>query len=156
MAMIRSLVAVLLVAGLFVCRSDAEGNTNVKVPADVIFQPDLIYGKAGKIPLMLDLALPKGGKGPYPAILIFHGTGPGTGGRTAMREYTLALAQRGFAALAVGFRHECTHAFPAAFDDTLAAQSSQKQSNHWFGKRIRTCAAPSSMFGTIRTLGPRS
>jgi acetyl esterase/lipase len=121
MAMIRSLVAVLLVAGLFVCRSDAEGNTNVKVPADVVFQPDLIYGKAGKIPLMLDLALPKGGKGPYPAILIFHGTGPGTGGRTAMREYTLALAQRGFAALAVGFRHECTHAFPAAFDDTLAA-----------------------------------
>ena len=121
MAMIRSLVVVLLVAGLFACRSDAQGNKNVKVPANVIFQPDLIYAKAGDIPLMLDLALPKGGKGPYPAILIFHGTGPLTKGRAAMRDYTLALAQHGFAAMAVGFRYECTHAFPAAFDDALTA-----------------------------------
>jgi acetyl esterase/lipase len=121
MTMIRSFVAVLLVVGLVAWRSDAQTGTTVDVPADVIFQPDLVYGKAGGIPLMLDLALPKGGKGPYPAILIFHGTGPLTKGRAAMRDYTLALAQRGFAALAVGFRYECTHAFPAAFDDALTA-----------------------------------
>jgi acetyl esterase/lipase len=121
MAMIRFLVAVPLVAGLFVCRSDAQSNRNVKVPGNVIFQPDLVYGKAGDIPLMLDLALPKGGKGPYAAILIFHGTGPLTKGRAAMRDYALALAQHGFAAMAVGFRYEWKHAFPAAFDDALAA-----------------------------------
>ena len=100
---------------------DAKAGAKIETPANVSFKPDLVYGKAGDIPLMLDLALPKGGKGPYPAILIFHGTGPGTGERAAMREYTLALAQHGFAAMAVGFRHGCTHAFPAAFDDALTA-----------------------------------
>src|SRR5262249_11716055 len=105
-------------------RGDAKAGSKSDVPANVTFKPDLVYGKYGKgdgIPLKLDLALPKGGKDPHPAILIFHGTGPLNQGRAAMREYTLKLAQQGFAAVAVGFRHECTHAFPAAFDDALAA-----------------------------------
>jgi acetyl esterase/lipase len=130
MAAIRSFITVSLLIAALVGKvgaqeqrpsKNAKASCNVDVPANVIFQPDLVYGKAGNIPLMLDLALLKNGKGPYPAILIFHGTGPWNRGRAAMREYTLALAQRGFAALAVGFRHESKHAFPAAFDDALTA-----------------------------------
>ena len=134
MAAIRSAITVLLLITALSgiggaqekapSRKDAKAGAKVEVPANVDFQPNLVYGNYGKGDdkrLMLDLALPKKGKGPYPAILIFHGTGPGTGERAAMREYTLALAQHGFAAMAVGFRYECTHAFPAAFDDALTA-----------------------------------
>src|SRR5262249_34850179 len=95
MAAIRFSIAVLLViAAHFLPREMSGAQEEVpsrkdakaaakETPANVSFET-IVYGKAGDIPLMLDLALPKGGKGPYPAILIFHGTGPGTGGRAAM------------------------------------------------------------------------
>jgi dienelactone hydrolase len=65
-----------------------------------------VYSKPGGKPLMLDLTLPKEGKGPYPAVLMFHGIGSFTNGRAGLRDHTFALAQNGFAVLAVGFRHE--------------------------------------------------
>jgi dipeptidyl aminopeptidase/acylaminoacyl peptidase len=121
MTTIRSLVAFLLVATVLTGRSDAQTDAKVKVPANVIFQPNLVYSKPNETALMLDVAIPKEGKGPFPAILLFNGIGPLSNGRAGPREYALGLAQKGYVALAVGFRHESKHAFPAAYEDAFAA-----------------------------------
>ncbi|GEM_PF-7028036 len=102
-------------------QQEAKRTAKVVVPANVVFHADLVYAKAGAIRLELDLALPKDGQGPYPAVIILHGTGLITKARLGVRGYALALAQHGFAAVAVGFRHDPKHAYPAALDDVYAA-----------------------------------
>lgn len=97
--------------------TDAKSNASVKV----MLEADIVFSEMEDLQLKLDVAIPKNGKGPYPTILVFHGIGPTTKGRAGMRDYILALAEKGFAAVAVGFRHESKHAFPAAYDDAFAA-----------------------------------
>src|SRR5262249_11085271 len=46
-----------------------------QVPADVQYLPDLTYCTIGKTRLMLDVAYPKRGNGPFPAIVLLHGGG---------------------------------------------------------------------------------
>ncbi len=43
----------------------------VKVPDDVIWQPDVEYSNPGGESLKLDLARPKTGEGPFPAVLVY-------------------------------------------------------------------------------------
>ena len=53
---------------------------------EICVERDIVYGKADRVELQLNLALPKKGKGPFPAVVCIHG-GAGTraNGKTWLR-----------------------------------------------------------------------
>src|SRR5262245_8499894 len=94
--------------------------TNANAPAALDLHVDLIYAMNDEAPLKLDLALPKDGQAPYPVVIILHGTGISKG-RIGVRKHAEALAESGYAALAVGFRHDGKDPYPAALKDVTAS-----------------------------------
>jgi acetyl esterase/lipase len=71
--------------------------------------------------LKLDLTIPIQGKGPFPAVIVLHGTGPFNRGRKGFRLLGRRLARQGYVALAVGFRCKPTDVYPASITDVEAA-----------------------------------
>jgi acetyl esterase/lipase len=65
--------------------------------------------------------MPIQGKGPFPAVIVLHGTGPFNKGRQGFRLLGQRLARQGYVALAVGFRCKPTDAYPASIQDVEAA-----------------------------------
>src|SRR5262245_63984746 len=65
---------------------------------------DIVYGKAGKVELQLDLALPKKGKGPFPAVVCIHGGGWRAGKRQDMDPVAELVARPGYVAATVSSR----------------------------------------------------
>jgi acetyl esterase/lipase len=93
-------------------------------PPAVVFRPDLTYGWCGKVNkcrLELDIAVPKAGMGPFPAVVVLHGTGPLTNGRWYNRKLICELANRGYVGVAVTFRHKPEDCFPAPCHDVKCA-----------------------------------
>ena len=80
----------------------------------------IVQGKK-KQELKLDLTMPIQGKGPFPAVIVLHGTGPLNNGRKGFRLLGQRLACQGYVALAVGFRCKPTDAYPASIQDVEAA-----------------------------------
>ena len=93
----------------------------VKVPDDVIWQPDVEYSNPGGESLKLDLARPKTGEGPFPAVLCIHGGGFRAGDRQSYDGLCIKLAERGYVAATITYRLAPRHKFPAAIFDTKAA-----------------------------------
>jgi acetyl esterase/lipase len=91
------------------------------VPPGVCYRPDLTYRTVGSKALQLDLAFPRTGTGPFPAVVILHGTGLLSQGRKVNVPLALELAGRGYVAAAVSFRHRPADVFPAAIEDARAA-----------------------------------
>lgn len=89
-------------------------------PAGAILQADLVYATHDGIDLKLDLVMPKDGQVPFPVVIILHGTGISKG-RIGLRKHAEALAESGYAALAVGFRHDGKDPYPAALKDVNAS-----------------------------------
>jgi acetyl esterase/lipase len=91
----------------------------------VRFYPDLVYGSIGqgkkKQQLKLDLTMPIQGKGPFPAVIVLHGTGPRNKGRKGFTLLGQRLARQGYVALAVGFRCTLEDTYPASIKDVEAA-----------------------------------
>jgi len=90
-------------------------------PKDVVFVEDKEYCDHGKFKLQLDLAYPKEGKGPFPAVVVIHGTGPGAKGRKNNVPLVWKLAQTGYVGVTISFRHKPEHAFPGAIEDVKCA-----------------------------------
>ncbi|MEQ2007918.1 MAG: alpha/beta hydrolase [Limisphaerales bacterium] len=91
------------------------------IPDNVTFERDVEYANAGGAKLQLNLARPKGVKGPLPVVLCIHGGGFRAGSREGYNKLCLTLAQRGFVAATISYRLAPTHQFPAAVHDTKAA-----------------------------------
>ena len=91
------------------------------IPDNVTFERDVEYANAGGAKLQLNLARPKGAKGPLPAVLCIHGGGFRAGSREGYNKLCLTLAQRGFVAATISYRLAPAHQFPAAVHDTKAA-----------------------------------
>src|SRR5262249_12337580 len=77
----------------------------VRVPPGVKFCPDLTYCQLKERELQLDLAYPMAGKGPFPAVVFFHGSGPLAKGRKFNLPQVLELADKGYVAVTVSYRH---------------------------------------------------
>ena len=75
-----------------------------KVPDGVTYEPDLEYSNPDNQHLMVDLARPSKGDGPFPAILLIHGGGFRAGNRHGYDGLCMRLAQQGYVAATVEYR----------------------------------------------------
>lgn len=91
------------------------------VPDDVVFETGIEYAKSSGEPLQLNLARPKNGEGPFPAVVCIHGGGFRAGKRESYDALCIRLAQQGYVALTVTYRLAPQHPFPAAVSDCKAA-----------------------------------
>jgi acetyl esterase/lipase len=90
-------------------------------PPSVEFCPDLTYRKVGTAALQLDLAVPKNGDGPFPAVVIVHGSGPLCKGRKYNLPLAFELARKGYVGVTISYRYAPEDEFPAPIHDTKAA-----------------------------------
>lgn len=109
-----SSLALVLLAPLAVAQKPA-------VPDDVTFEAGIEYANPDGQHLQLDIARPKTGDGPFPAIVCIHGGGFRAGKRDGYDGLCIRLAQRGYVAMTVSYRLAPKYPFPAAVHDTKAA-----------------------------------
>src|SRR4029079_10558793 len=93
----------------------------VNVPEGVVFERDVEYANPDGQHLQLNLARPKDGPGPFPAVVCIHGGGFRAGNREGYNGTILKLAQNGYVAVTVTYRLAPKYHFPAAVQDTKAA-----------------------------------
>jgi acetyl esterase/lipase len=93
----------------------------LKVPDDVLFEKGIEYSNPDDQHLQLNMARPKTGDGPFPAVVCIHGGGFRAGHRDGYNGLCLTLAQRGYVAVTVSYRLAPKYQFPAAVHDTKAA-----------------------------------
>lgn len=101
---------------------------SIEVPAQetkakpaIRLETEVVFGKGGETELKLDLAMPKEGEGPFPAIVCIHGGGWIGGEREQMRQTIEVLAGRGYVAISPDYRTAPHHRFPAQIEDCKSA-----------------------------------
>ena len=87
----------------------------------VNWEAGIEYSIQGDVHLQLNLARPKVGDGPFPAVLCIHGGGFRAGNRESYDALCVKLAERGYVAATMTYRLAPDHKFPAAVHDTKAA-----------------------------------
>ncbi len=100
-------------------RAQTPGN-QIKVPDDVIFEPNVEYSNPDGQHLQLDLARPKA-NGSFPAVICIHGGGFRAGTRQGYDGLCIKLAQSGYVAATVSYRLAPKYQFPAAIFDVKAS-----------------------------------
>jgi len=91
------------------------------VPDDVTFESGIEYTNPDDTHLQLNMARPKSGDGPFPAVICIHGGGFRAGSREGYNALCIKLAQHGYVAMTVSYRLAPKHQFPAAIHDVKAA-----------------------------------
>jgi acetyl esterase/lipase len=91
------------------------------VPAGVLFEKNIEYSNPDDQHLQLNMARPKEGAGPFPAVICIHGGGFRAGTRESFNGLCLQLAERGYVAVTVSYRLAPKYQFPAAVYDVKAA-----------------------------------
>jgi acetyl esterase/lipase len=91
------------------------------VPDTVVYETDVEYSNPDGQHLQLDLARPKDGTGPFPAILCIHGGGFRAGTRQGYDGLCIKLAEQGYVAVTITYRLAPKYPFPAAIYDSKAA-----------------------------------
>lgn len=113
------LVSLATVAILFSNGSARAQGPNV--PDTVVFEKDIEYTNPDNQHLQLDIARPKSGDGPFPAVLCIHGGGFRAGTRQGYDGLCVKLAERGYVAATASYRLAPKFQFPAAVHDVKAA-----------------------------------
>jgi acetyl esterase/lipase len=88
---------------------------------EILVERDLTYGKGGDQDLKLDLAMPKEGTGPFPAIVCVHGGGWKAGSRQSLAKTIEGMGARGYVAVTISYRFSPAARFPAQIEDCKAA-----------------------------------
>ena len=91
------------------------------IPDDVVFERGVEFSNPDGQHLQIDIARPKNGGGPFPAILCIHGGGFRAGTRDGYDGMCVNLAQHGYVAATVTYRLSPAYQFPAAVHDCKAA-----------------------------------
>ena len=71
---------------------------------EIVVEQNLTYGSAGDVELKLDLARPKSGIGPFPAVVFIHGGAWAGGTRTDYRSTIERAAKNGYVAVSIDYR----------------------------------------------------
>jgi acetyl esterase/lipase len=109
---ITGLGVVMLLAGRW--QATAQADT-------IIYQQDVQYGTGGGQPLLMDIARPKHGDGPFPAVVCIHGGGWRGGNKSVFRAFVKTLARQGYVAMTIRYRFAPAHRFPAQIEDAKCA-----------------------------------
>ena len=110
-----SVVAILTVPAASALAQD------LKIPDSVNFERGIEYSNPDDQHLQMNIARPKTGDGPFPAVVCIHGGGFRAGHRDGYNGLCLKLAERGYVAATVSYRLAPKYQFPAAVHDTKAA-----------------------------------
>jgi acetyl esterase/lipase len=102
------------------CLSGAAGALAASADS-VTWHEGIEYACPGGTPLCLNLAMPREGSGPFPAVICIHGGGFRAGKRESHDALCKKLAADGYVALTVSYRLAPAHPFPAAVHDVKAA-----------------------------------
>jgi len=94
---------------------------DLPVPDNVTFTRDIEYANPDNQHLQVNLAQPKTGSGPFPAVVCIHGGGFRAGKRESYDKLCLTLAQQGYVAITVTYRLAPQYQFPAAVQDCKTA-----------------------------------
>ena len=89
-------------------------------PSNVWLQADIEYSRVGGR-LEMDVAIPRQGEGPFPAVVCIHGGGFRAGSRKSYVDVAYRLAQAGYVAATVSYRLSPKNQFPAHVEDVKAA-----------------------------------
>lgn len=89
--------------------------------ADPVFETAIEYANPDSQHLLLDMARPAEGSGPFPAVLCIHGGGFRAGKREGWDAMCKQLAARGYVAVTITYRLAPKYPFPAAVEDSKAA-----------------------------------
>jgi acetyl esterase/lipase len=87
----------------------------------IVVERDVTYGRGADAELQLDLAMPKDGAGPFPAVVFLHGEGWRAGNRQQMSHFIEGMARLGYVAVTVEYRLVPGARFPAQVEDGKAA-----------------------------------
>ncbi len=98
-----------------------DATAGLKVPEGVVFEKGITYGTAAGQDLLLDLAKPKEGAGPFPALVLVHGGGWAAGDRSAYHGPMLAWAKLGIVCVSVDYRLAPQFKFPCQIEDVKCA-----------------------------------
>jgi acetyl esterase/lipase len=101
--------------------SSLRAQAPTPVPDTVIVEKGIEYANPDDQHLQLNLARPKTGDGPFPAIVCIHGGGFRAGKRESYDGLIVRLAEQGYVAITVTYRLAPKYQFPAAVHDTKAA-----------------------------------
>lgn len=115
------LPAILLIASGVIGSAEAQTVAKIAVPENVVFEQNIEFSNPDGQHLQLDMARPKTGDGPFPAIVCIHGGGFRAGSRQGYDGLCIRLAQQGYVALTVSYRLAPKYQFPAAIHDVKAA-----------------------------------
>lgn len=99
----------------------ASARADIVIPDNVIFERGIEFSNPDNQHLQLNIARPKHGDGPFPAIVCIHGGGFRAGARESYDAMCVRLAGEGFVALTVTYRLSPAYQFPAAVHDCKAA-----------------------------------
>jgi len=92
-----------------------------ELPAGVIEQKNIEYGKVGDHALLLDLYVPEKISKPVPGLIFIHGGGWTGGSRDVYKPYTVSYAKKGYVAATISYRFSGEATFPAAVEDAKCA-----------------------------------
>ena len=115
---LRPLLGAILMAVAFSAGAALAAPT---VPDTVSWEEGIEYSTPEGESLKLNLARPKSGKGPFPAVICIHGGGFRAGTHDGYDQLCVRLAERGYVAATISYRLAPKHRFPAAVHDTKAA-----------------------------------
>ena len=105
----------LALGGLLLFAIAPRGNPEIAI------ERNLVYGKGGDTDLLLDLAMPKSGVGPFPAVMFLHGRGWREGSRHDMSQFIEGMAGLGYVSVTIEYRLVAAARFPAQVEDCKAA-----------------------------------
>jgi hypothetical protein len=91
------------------------------VPPGIAVETGVVYAKGGEEDLLLDLARPAEGTGPFPGLVFVHGAGWSAGTRKDFAAQAISMAQQGYVCVAVDYRLAPKYRFPAQMEDVKCA-----------------------------------
>jgi acetyl esterase/lipase len=109
------------IVALASCFELSRGVLSAAEQDEIVWEQGVEYAHPGGEQLKLNLARPKSGDGPFPAVLCIHGGGFRAGNRESYDALCKKLAAHGYVAATVTYRLAPKHPFPAAVHDVKAA-----------------------------------